>query len=125
MLTPKIICLVVNIAVSAANKHGIPKDVFIAIAIHESRMNAHARGDRGKSIGPWQINTAAHKLSCRSLKCQARFAAKMLKRLIRKRRRVSKAVQGWNQRSRGYSRRVRRKKRQARKMIKDCRRYRK
>ena len=113
-------CAVVLAASLAAHQHHVPTDVLVAIAYHESRLRPTARGDDGKSWGPWQINTAVHRLQCRSLRCQSDYAARMLRRNMGRTRTLGGAVQLWNSRNRGYALRVLAKRAKVWQIIRRC-----
>lgn len=113
-------CMVVLLASASAHRHGAPEVALVAIAMHESRLHERAVGDAGLAIGPWQIHTGAHAVRCRTLACQADYAARMLAGLRARRGSLREAIQGWNPRSVGYAERVMSRLHAAERLIAEC-----
>lgn len=105
----------------AAQFNNVPADVLVSIAMHESRLRPHVRGDGGKSYGLFQININLHRLRCRSITCQSFFGAQLLRHFVDRSRNMRQAVQRWNWRSRGYARRVLARRRKAKNLLQRCR----
>jgi|GEM_PF-6663626 len=117
------VCEIVRIALVAANLHGVPADHLVSLALHETGAR-DVRGDGGRSVGPWQLNCRAWvQVPCRrrmSIKAQARFAAKLLRRYRAESATTRGSLRRWNYASKGYGRRVSAKIPRARRLIRRC-----
>lgn len=114
-------CAIILTIDLAASFHGVRSDALLAIAINESDLRPHIKGDNGHAFGLFQINTRHHRLPCRTVACQSFFAARLFSSFIRESKTLGGAIRRWNYNRVGYVGRVMQRLPKARKLLKACR----
>lgn len=109
----KAVCTIVLLSSAMSERNRAPVDVLVAIGIHESNLKDSSRG-------VWGLDRRFHNLRCYSIRCQVAYAAKYLTHLVRKVGNVQRAIQLWGPNAPGYAYAVKRRVKEARKLIALC-----